>query len=379
MTRSGMPVIAMIILALVVTACGDTPPATDTDTSEAPAASVDAAESTAPAESAAPGETTDNRLALVQERGELICGVNGSLPGFSFLDDQGQNTGFDADFCRALAAAVLGDPEAVDFRALSADQRGPALQTGEVDVLIRNTTWTVGRDTAWGLFAPTTFYDGQAIMVDSTAVDATTLEDLAGATICVQSGTTTELNLADTFSSLGVDIETQVFADIDPTYAAYEEGRCDAVTSDRSQLVARRTAFANPDDHVILEAVLSKEPLGPVAPLGDHEWFNVVKWVVFATIEAEELGITSENVQDMAETSVNPVVLRLLGQPVPDTDPFDSGLGLEPDWVIDVISAVGNYAEIYDRNLGPGTPFDLERGLNSLWTDGGLLYAPPYR
>ena len=379
MTRSGMPVIAMIILALVVTACGDTPPATDTDTSEAPAASVDVAESTAPAESEPPAETTDNRLATVQERGELICGVNGSLPGFSFLDEEGENTGFDADFCRALAAAVLGDPEAVDFRALSADQRGPALQTGEVDVLIRNTTWTVSRDTAWGLFAPTTFYDGQAIMVNSTAVDATTLEDLAGATICVQSGTTTELNLADTFGSIGVDIETQVFADIDPTYAAYEEGRCDAVTSDRSQLVARRTAFANPDDHVILEAVLSKEPLGPVAPLGDHVWFNVVKWVVFATIEAEELGITSENVQEMAETSTNPVVLRLLGQPVPDTDPFESGLGLEADWVIDVISAVGNYGEIYDRNLGPGTPFDLERGLNSLWTDGGLLYAPPYR
>jgi general L-amino acid transport system substrate-binding protein len=369
----------MIILALVVTACGDTPPATDTDTSEAPAASVDVAESTAPAESEPPAETTDNRLATVQERGELICGVNGSLPGFSFLDEEGENTGFDADFCRALAAAVLGDPEAVDFRALSADQRGPALQTGEVDVLIRNTTWTVSRDTAWGLFAPTTFYDGQAIMVNSTAVDATTLEDLAGATICVQSGTTTELNLADTFGSIGVDIETQVFADIDPTYAAYEEGRCDAVTSDRSQLVARRTAFANPDDHVILEAVLSKEPLGPVAPLGDHVWFNVVKWVVFATIEAEELGITSENVQEMAETSTNPVVLRLLGQPVPDTDPFESGLGLEADWVIDVISAVGNYGEIYDRNLGPGTPFDLERGLNSLWTDGGLLYAPPYR
>jgi general L-amino acid transport system substrate-binding protein len=379
MTRSGMPVIAMIILALVVTACGDTPPATDTDTSEAPGASVDVAESTAPAESEAPGETTDNRLALVQERGELICGVNGSLPGFSFLDEEGQNTGFDADFCRALAAAVLGDSEAVDFRALSADQRGPALQTGEVDVLIRNTTWTVSRDTAWGLFAPTTFYDGQAIMVNATAVDATELEDLEGATICVQSGTTTELNLADTFGSIDVAIETQVFADIDPTYAAYEEGRCDAVTSDRSQLVARRTAFANPDDHVILEAVLSKEPLGPVAPLGDDTWFNVVKWVVFATIEAEELGITSENVQDEAETSENPVVLRLLGQPVPDTDPFDSGLGLEPDWVIDVISAVGNYGEIYDRNLGPGTPFDLERGLNSLWTDGGLLYAAPYR
>jgi general L-amino acid transport system substrate-binding protein len=213
-------------------------------------------------------------------------------------------------------------------------------------------------------------------MVNSTLTDATEIDDLAGATVCVQTGTTTELNLTD---RLGDSITPQTFPEIDPTYAAYEEGRCDAVTSDRSQLVARRTAFENPDDHLILEEVMSKEPLGPVAPLGDDQWFNVVKWVVYATIEAEEQGITSENVADMAETSENPVVLRLLGQTVPDTDPFDSGLGLDPEWVINVISAVGNYGEIYERNLGAGTPFELERGLNSLWTEGGLLYAPPYR
>ena len=288
-------------------------------------------------------------------------------------------TGFDADFCRAIAAAVLGDPEAVEFRALSTDQRGPALQTGEVDVLIRNTTWTVSRDTAWGLFGPTTFYDGQAIMVNSTAVDAADLEDLDGATICVQSGTTTELNLNDQFSALGIEFTPQVFAEIDPTYAAYEEGRCDAVTSDRSQLVSRRTAFANPDEHVILDAVMSKEPLGPVAPLGDDQWFNIVKWVVYATIEAEELEITQSNIEEMLASSDNPVVQRLLGVTPEGAEPFDSGLGLEPDWVVDVITAVGNYEEIYDRNLGPGTPFDLERGLNNLWTNGGLLYAPPYR
>jgi general L-amino acid transport system substrate-binding protein len=379
MSGSRLSFIALIVLALVVTACGDTPPPSDA-VSQEPGASLDVdpgEESEAPAESEAPEQPSEGRLALVQERGELICGVNGSLPGFSFLDSDGTNTGFDADFCRAVAAAVLGDSEAVDFRALSADQRGPALQTGEVDVLIRNTTWTVSRDTSWGLFAPTTFYDGQAIMVYAD-VGAETLEDLEGATICVQTGTTTELNLADAFSQIGVEIETQTFADIDPTYQAYEEERCDAVTSDRSQLVARRTAFENPDDHVILDAVLSKEPLGPVAPLGDDEWFNVVKWVTFATIEAEELGIDSTNVEEQLE-STNPVVQRFLGVTPADAEPFESGLGLEADWVVDVISQVGNYAEIYERNLGPGTPFDLERGLNSLWTDGGLLYAPPYR
>ena len=379
MPRSVLSIIGLVVLALVVTACGDTPPpSTSPAAEESPSAESPAAES--PAESAAPSEEApsgEGRLADVQARGNLICGVNGALPGFSFLDEAtGDYTGFDVDFCRAIAAAVLGDAEAVEFRNVATDQRGPLLQSGDIDVLIRNTTWTVSRDTSWGLFGPTTFYDGQAIMVNSTLTDATTIDDLAGATVCVQSGTTTELNLTD---RLDDSITPQTFPEIDPTYAAYEEGRCDAVTSDRSQLVARRTAFENPADHVILEEVMSKEPLGPVAPLGDDQWFNIVKWVVYATIEAEEQGITQANVADTAETSDNPVVLRLLGQTVPDTDPFDSGLGLDPDWVINVISAVGNYGEIYERNLGAGTPFELERGLNSLWTEGGLLYAPPYR
>jgi general L-amino acid transport system substrate-binding protein len=377
-----MPLIVLIVLAFVVSACGDQAPSDDASASdEAPESQAAASE--APPESAAASEgeepSGESRLALIQGRGNLICGVNGSLPGFSFLDDAGEMTGFDADFCRALAAAVFGDSEAVEFRALSTDQRGPALQTGEVDVLIRNTTWTVSRDTSWGLFAPTTFYDGQAIMVNSTLTDAATIEDLDGATICVQSGTTTELNLADTFASAGLTYEPAVFADIDPTYQAYEEERCDAVTSDRSQLVARRTAFANPDDHVILEDVLSKEPLGPVAPLGDDQWFNIVRWTVYATIEAEELGITSETVADDAASSEDPVVQRLLGVTPADAEPFESGLGLDPDWVVNVISQVGNYGEIFERNLGAGTPFELERGLNALWTEGGLLYAPPYR
>lgn len=374
MSRFLLSISAIVMVALVVTACGDQTPSPSTGGSTVASASTEAstdasAPESTPATPAPP--PAEGRLALVQDRGTLICGVNGSLPGFSFLDQNGDNTGFDADFCRAVAAAVLGDPEAVEFRALSADQRGPALQTGEVDVLIRNTTWTVSRDTSWGLFGPTTFYDGQAIMVHSN-VGATTLEDLAGATICVQSGTTTELNLTDQFRAAGIEFKPQVFADIDPTYAAYEDGRCDAVTSDRSQLVARRTAFADPGAHDILDAVLSKEPLGPVAPLGDDAWFNVVKWVTFATMEAEEKGITAANVADMVGSD-DPVIARLLGSD------GDLGLGLDADWVVTMIGAVGNYGEIYDRNLGPGTPFDLDRGLNKLWTDGGLLYAPPYR
>jgi general L-amino acid transport system substrate-binding protein len=280
-------------------------------------------------------------------------------------------TGFDADFCRAVAAAVLGDATAVEFRQLSADARGPALQTGEVDVLIRNTTWTVSRDTSWGLFAPTTFYDGQGMMV-RTADDISTLEDLDGATICVQTGTTTELNLADVLNARGIDYEPATFGELEQTYAAYDEGGCDAVTSDRSQLLAQRTTLGNPDDHVILDEVMSKEPLGPVAPSGDDPWFNVVKWVVYATIQAEESGITSDNVAEMVGSD-DPVIARLLGAD------GDLGLGLDGDWVVDVITAVGNYGEIYDRNLGPGTPFELERGPNNLWTEEGLLYAPPYR
>lgn len=361
MSRRVVPV-GFLLVALIIAACESSP---------APSPS-EAAGTAAPTPAPPP---TGEILARVQDRGQLICGVNGGLPGFSVLDQAtGDHTGFDADFCRAVAVAVLGDPEAVEFRVLNTDQRSTALQSQEIDVLIRNTTWTVTRDATWGLFAPTTFYDGQAMMVRAD-VDAETLEDLAGATVCVQSGTTTELNLTDRMRELGVTIETLVFPEIDPTYDAYEGGSCDAITSDRSQLVARRTVFENPDDHVILDEVMSKEPLGPVVPLGDDQWFNVIKWVVFATIEAEELGITQANVEDEAATNENPVVRRLLGA----EGELGTLLGLENDWVVSVISAVGNYGEIFDRNLGPDTTIGLERGLNSLWTEGGLLYAPPYR
>lgn len=369
--------VGLVLVLMFAVACeaAPTPPPSAVSTAEAsPSVEAPPSPEATPSAPAATGE----RLADVQSRGQLICGVNGGLPGFSFLEEgTGDWSGFDADFCRAVAAAVIGDPEAVEFRPLSADERSTALQTGEIDVLIRNTTWTVSRDTAWGLFAPTTFFDGQGMLV-TTATGADSLEDLAGATICVQSGTTTELNLTDQMRALGVEFSPQVFGDIDATYEAYSQGRCDAVTSDRSQLVARRTQFANPDDHVLLDVVMSKEPLGPVAPLGDDQWFNVVKWVVFATFEAEEQGIDSTNVEQMRDSSANPVIRRLLGVQ-PDAGELAAGLGLEDDWVVDVITAVGNYAEIYDRNLGPGTPFNLDRGPNRQWTDGGLLYAAPYR
>jgi general L-amino acid transport system substrate-binding protein len=357
MSRRVVPV-GFLLVALIIAACESSP-------SPSPSPSAAAEETAAPTPAPpVPG----GQLAAVRDRGELICGVNGGLPGFSVLDEAtGEFSGFDADFCRAVAAAVLGDPEAIEFRVLNTDQRSTALQVREIDVLIRNTTWTVTRDATWGLFAPTTFYDGQAMMVRSE-VGAETLEDLEGATICVQSGTTTELNLTDRMRELGV-------TEIDDTYNTYEAGSCDAVTSDRSQLVARRSVFENPDDHVILDEVMSKEPLGPVVPLGDDQWFNVVKWAVYATIAAEEEGITQANVADEAATSENPVVRRLLGA----EGDLGTLLGLENDWVVGVITAVGNYGEIYDRNLGPDTPIGLERGLNNLWTEGGLLYAPPYR
>jgi general L-amino acid transport system substrate-binding protein len=343
----------------------------------APAAAPAPVALNAPPAQATPAPTTapapGGRLALVKSRGKLICGVNDALPGFSALDKTtGQFAGFDADFCRAVAVAVLGDAKAVEFRPLNTGQRGPALQTGEIDVLIRNTTWTVSRDTSWGLFAPTTFYDGQGMMVPKK-LGAKTLKDLKGATICVQSGTTTELNLTDQMRAAGVDFKPVVFADIDPTYAAYEQGRCDAVTSDKSQLASRRVTMKTPADHEIMDVTLSKEPLGPAVPLGDDQWYNIVKWVVYAEIQAEEFGVTSKNVDEMTK-STNPDVKRLLTD-----EALAKGLGLSADWVVKVVKAVGNYGEIYDRHLGPSTPMNIARGLNKPWTQGGLLYAPPYR
>ncbi|NPA91007.1 MAG: amino acid ABC transporter substrate-binding protein [Chloroflexi bacterium] len=321
-----------------------------------------------------PAAAAKSKLDVVMERGKLICGVNANLPGFGYLDQNGQYAGFDIDFCKALAAALFDDPSKVEYRPLTAKERFTAVQTGEVDVLIRNTTWTLSRDTSVGMdFAPTTFYDGQGIMVRK-ADNIKSLEDLQGATICVSTGTTTELNLADQMRAHGIDYTPVVFETADATFGAYEEGRCDAVTTDKSGLVSRKSLLKNPEEHVILDVTLSKEPLSPAVLQGDSKWLDVVKWVVFATFQAEEFGITSQNVDDF-KNSDNPGIRRFLGL----EGDLGKGLGLTNDFAYRVIKHVGNYAEIYDRNLGPNTPFNLPRGPNSLWTDGGLLYSPPFR
>ena len=318
---------------------------------------------------------TGGRLDTIKQRGTLICGVNGGLPGFSFLESDGSFSGFDADFCRALAVAVFGDPAAVEFRALSTQERFTALQTGEIDVLSRNTTWTFNRDVELGMtFGPTTFYDGQGFMVHAD-LGVTNLEGLEGGTVCVQTGTTTELNLTDEMRRRNISYEAVVFEDIDATYAAYEEGRCDAVTSDRSQLVGRRSAMQDPSAHVLLEETISKEPLGPLTLQGDAQLADVAAWTVFGLISAEEKGITSANVDTFASTA-DPEIQRMLGL---DDSQLGAKLGLENDWLIEVLKAVGNYGEIYERNLGAGTPLNIQRGLNELWTEGGLLYSPPFR
>ena len=318
------------------------------------------------------GET----LAAVQSRGNVICGVNGQLPGFSFLDPQGNYSGFDADFCRAVAAAIFGDLSKVEFRPTTTQERFTVLQTGEIDVLSRNTTWSLTRDSELGLnFGATTFYDGQGIMVPTDSGIAT-LQDLEGGTICVQKGTTTELNLADVMATEGVSYTPAVFEDVNATYGAYSEGRCDAVTSDKSQLSSvAKGLLPDPDAHVIMDLTLSKEPLGPVVRHGDDQWFDIVKWVIFATFAAEEYGVDSTNVDDQRANSTNPETLRLLGV----EGDLGLKLGLTNDWAYNVIKQVGNYAEIYDRSLGPDTPTFIPRGLNALYSDGGELYSPPFR
>lgn len=305
----------------------------------------------------------------VQNRGRIVCGANNALPGFGYVDSDGVWSGFDVDFCRAIAAAVLGDPEAVEYVPLTAAQRQPAIQTGEVDVMIRNTTWTLTRDTEWSAnYAPTTFYDGQGFMVRAD-LGVETIEDLAGAAVCVTRGTTTELNLADAFRARGLPFEAVVFEEVDTVYDAYEQGRCDAVTSDTSQLASRRAIFADPDAHIILADLVSKEPLGPMVRHGDDQWLDIVTWVVNATFYAEEAGITSENVENFPTD--NPQVARFLGA----TGTLGEHLGLDAEWAKRVIASVGNYGEIFERNL---SPLGIPRGLNQQWTDGGLIFSPPF-
>jgi general L-amino acid transport system substrate-binding protein len=317
-------------------------------------------------------------LETVRSRGSLICGVNGSgLAGFASVDSAGAWTGFDVDFCKAVAAAVFGDSSKVEYRGLSAQERFTALQTGEVDVLIRNTTWTSNRDSALGLnFAPTTFYDGQGFMARKNSGIAE-LADLDGTTVCVQSGTTTELNLADVMAANDIEYTPLVFNEQEQVLAAYEEGTCDAWTTDKSGLVSELGGLEAPADHVILAATISKEPLGPSVRHGDDQWFDIVKWVVYATFMAEEYGVTAANADEQAISNEDPNVQRLLGIIPEKVVEF----GLEPSAFLNAIKQVGNYAEIYERNLGESTPTFVPRdgSLNQSYLNGGLLYAPPIR
>jgi len=313
-------------------------------------------------------------LDAVKKRGELRCGVNTGLPGFGNPDSQGKWTGLDVDICRAIAAAVLGDPNKVSYTPLSAQQRLTALQSGEIDVLSRNTTWTLTRDAQGMDFAPTVYYDGQGFMVPK-ALGVTSAKQLDGATVCVQPGTTTELNLADWFRANNLSFKPVVIEALDELNAAFFAGRCDVLTTDASGLAGIRASVAsNPDDYVILPELISKEPLAPVVRHGDDQWFDAVKWAVYGLIEAEEKGITSANVDEKVK-SADPTVQRLLGaQPG-----MGAALGLDDKWAYRMIKEVGNYGEIFERNVGAKTPLKLERGLNALWTNGGLMYAPPVR
>lgn len=351
-----------LALTLTLAACGGT------ETASEPAADGegDAAETTAAAGS--------SRLDTVLSRGQLVCGVDGGIPGFSFVDESGTYSGLDVDICKAVAAALFDDPEAVEYRRLDSTERFEALKGGEVDMLSRNTTWTVSRDTSVGMeFAPTTFYDGQGMMVRADS-GVETLEDMAGLSICVETGTTTELNLTDQFRQRGIEFEPVVFQDADAGYAAYDEGRCEGFTSDKSQLIARRSTLSEPDAHVLLDVTMSKEPLGPVTINNDSAWFDAVKWITYGLIQAEEFGLTADTVE-AATGSEDPNILRFVGA----EGTLGTDMGLPNDFMLRAIRHVGNYGEVFERNLGQESQFALERGQNALWTEGGLMYAPPFR
>lgn len=321
-------------------------------------------------------------LDTVRNRGRLICGVNGQVPGFSFLDpDTGEMTGFDADFCRALAAAIFGEVTAdnLEFVPTTAQERFTALQSGQIDVLFRNTTWTLSRDGELGIdFGPTTYYDGQGLMVHAD-MGVSSIDELDGASICTLTGTTTELNITEAMESRGLSYELVPFEQSSETLAAFEERRCDVLTSDQSQLAGLRSSAADPGSIVVLPEVISKEPLGPVYIEGDAAWADVVNWTVYATFTAEEFGITQANVDEFLN-STDERIQRFLGQ---GDVAAGTLIGLDNDFAVNVIRAVGNYGEIYERNVGIDTPLGLDRSaglaLNELWTNGGLIYAPAWR
>lgn len=324
---------------------------------------------------AAPAAHAGKTLDAVRQHGRVVCGVSTGLPGFSAVDSKGNWVGLDTDVCRALAAAVLGDAGKVKWTPLNSQQRFTPLQAGEIDVLSRNTTWTLTRDASMGLhFAAVTYYDGQGFMVAKKS-KVTNVKQLKGAEICVQSGTTTEKNLTDYFRAQGMKAKPVVFESYEASLKAFFSGRCQAYTTDVSSLAAiRDKEVKNPDDYAILPELISKEPLGPAVRRGDDEWFAIVKWVVYALIEAEELGVTQANAENL-KRSPNPAVQRLLG----GAEDMGRLLGLDKEWAYRAIRAVGNYGEIFDRNLGANSPLKLPRGSNQLWTKGGLMYAPPIR
>jgi general L-amino acid transport system substrate-binding protein len=332
-----------------------------------------AAPAAQPAATAAPaGKTLDN----VKSYGKLKCGVNTGLAGFGAPNDKGEWSGLDIDVCKAVAAAIFGDATKIEFKPLNAEQRFTALQSGEVDMLARNSTWTLSRDSQLGLdFVAVNYYDGQGFMVHKSSGIKSALQ-LKGATVCVQEGTTTEKNLGDYDKSNNIGMNPPAkFKESDQARGAYDEGRCDAYTTDASGLAAERTALKNPDDNIILPEIISKEPLGPAVRNGDSQWADVVRWSYYAMLVAEEKGITQANVDQVKSSSQDPEVRRLLGV----EDKMGEGLGLTNDWAYNVIKAVGNYGESFERNVGQATPLKLERGLNALWNKGGLQYAPPVR
>jgi general L-amino acid transport system substrate-binding protein len=310
----------------------------------------------------------------VKKKGFVQCGVNSGLPGFSAPDEKGVWKGIDVDVCRAVAAAVFGDASKVKYTPLTAKERFTALQSGEIDILSRNTTWTVTRDGGLGIsFTGITYYDGQGFLVKKKLGVKSALK-LNGATVCVQSGTTTELNLADYFGLHKMKFKPVVYDTADETVKSFEAGRCDVLTSDQSQLYALRSKLAKPDSAVVLPEIISKEPLGPAVRQGDVEWFNIVRWSLFAMVDAEDLGVTSTNADQMKASSKNPDVKRLLG-----VDVIKHGLGVPDDFAYKIVKQVGNYSEVFERNVGAGSALKISRGQNALWTKGGLQYAPPFR
>ncbi len=312
-------------------------------------------------------------LDQVKARGQLICGANPGLAGFGLPDDQGVYKGLDVDECKAIAAAIFNDPNKVKYLPINAKDRPTILASGEIDVLIRNTTWTLSRQTGGMFFTGINFYDGQGFMVrKKLGVDSALKLD--GASICVQQGTTTELNLADYFRANNMKLEAVVFATDDEATKAYDSGRCDAYTTDASGLYSERLKMTNPNDNIVLPEIISKEPLGPSVRKDDVQWFQIVQWTHYALLTAEELGVTQANVDEKLKSD-NPAIRRLLGV----EGSYGEGLGLTNDWAYRIIKAVGNYGEIFERNVGQGSPIKIARGLNALWNKGGLQYAPPIR